>query len=81
MCGFCKNKDGSNKHLLYWQAEWFKRLEFKKFLLTWYHFFDRKAYWKWKKKQSSYINYRLLLEEDEGDEFDFGDIGDFFGKK
>jgi hypothetical protein len=41
MCRQCKHETGSTKHLLYWQAEWFKR-----FLTTWYHIINRKAYHK-----------------------------------
>jgi len=42
MCRKCKHKTGSTKHLLYWQAEWFKR-----FALTWWHIVNRRAYRTW----------------------------------
>lgn len=42
MCKKCNHKLGSTRHLLYWQAEWFKR-----FMLTWYHIINRRAYWNW----------------------------------
>lgn len=42
MCTQCGYENGSTKHLLYWQSEWFKR-----FITTWWHIINRKAYWKW----------------------------------
>ena len=55
MCNTCGYKNGSTKHLLYWQAEWLKR-----FLLTWWHIINRKAYWKWCEKNcKSFRNKKI----------------------
>lgn len=73
MCKVCGHKSGTTKHLLYWQAEWFKR-----FLLTWWHIINRKAYWKW-----YYLRYGVVLnskinkwisEIDEGFRMDLDEI-------
>lgn len=50
---------GSTKSLLYWQFEWLKR-----FLLTWYHIFNRKAYWNWKAQKKADQTMRLLKSKD-----------------
>ena len=68
MCRQCGSKNGTTYHLLYWQAEWFKR-----FLTTWWHIVNRRAYWKWYRRNcSSYrakkVN-KLMLEMNEGEEF------------
>ena len=65
MCNICGHENGTTMHLLYWQAEWLKR-----FLLTWWHIVNRKAYWKWCEKNC--VSYRkkkiksLALDIDEG---------------
>lgn len=65
MCDKCGYENGTTRHLLYWQAEWFKR-----FLTTWYHIVNRKAYWKWCEKNCSTYKKRripkLVLDIDEG---------------
>jgi len=42
MCKKCGYSFDSTRHLLFWQFEWLKR-----FLLTWYHIINRKAYRRW----------------------------------
>lgn len=73
MCGVCGYEDGTTKHLLYWQAEWFKR-----FVTTWWHIINRRAYWKWCEKNR--IAYRTkkvmqsILDIDEGLRMDLDEI-------
>jgi hypothetical protein len=62
-----KYKIGTTKSLLHWQGEWFKR-----FLLTWYHIVNRKAYWRWKLNKK--LNNKIGI--DEGFRFE---LDDFFG--
>lgn len=45
MCMKCGRSSDTTRHLLYWQFEWLKR-----FLLTWYHIVNRRAYRKWRNK-------------------------------
>ena len=47
MCNICGHKYGSTKHLLYWQKHFFFKKDVDKFLRTWYHIINRKAYVKW----------------------------------
>lgn len=76
MCSQCGSENGTTYHLLYWQAEWFKR-----FLTTWWHIINRRAYWKWCDKNC--LSYRrihkTLLQMDEGD--DFWNEEDFWGDR
>ena len=46
MCKKCGYPLDSTRHLLYWQFEWLKR-----FLLTWYHIFNRRACRRWLAKK------------------------------
>lgn len=62
MCRQCGYKNGDTMHLLYWQAEWFKR-----FLTTWWHIVNRRAYRKWR-KEKYYGDFIHTLKADIPDE-------------
>lgn len=73
MCNICGHENGTTMHLLYWQAEWLKR-----FLLTWWHIVNRKAYRKWYYKRygrriNPIIN-KWINEIDEGLRMDLDEI-------
>jgi hypothetical protein len=62
MCKKCGYKNGDTMHLLYWQAEWFKR-----FITTWWHIINRRAYHRWCKKNcNSFIRSLKTDIPDEG---------------
>jgi hypothetical protein len=62
MCKFCGYKYGSTKHQLYWLFI-FLFSDFKKFKLTFYHLFNRKAYRKWFNEYYYNSMIRLQLSE------------------
>jgi len=66
MCNKCKSSN-TTYHLLYWQAEWFKR-----FLYTWWHIINRRAYYRWRAKQQ--FNNVLRIPIDEGMRFEMEDL-------
>ena len=69
MCKKCGYKNGDTYHLLYWQAEWFKR-----FITAWWHIVNRKAYWKWCAKNRLSIIKNNKINIDEGFRFEFDDL-------
>lgn len=72
MCNTCGHGNGTTKHLLYWQSEWLKR-----FMLTWWHIVNRKAYWKWyhhKYQRPNPIINKWTNEVNEGLRMDLDEI-------
>lgn len=59
MCKICGHEEYSTRHLLWWQAEWFKR-----FWVTWWHIVNRKAYWKFLEKKGRHP-VQLFMREAE----------------
>ena len=63
MCTKCNYKYGSTKHLLYWAKYFFLKKDLDKFIRTWYHIINRKAYREWMnehyKQQHFLLGYKL----------------------
>lgn len=53
MCKIC-NRKTTTGHLLFWFFTWLVNFDFKKAGFTFYHIFNRKAYWKWREQQNHY---------------------------
>lgn len=66
MCNICKNPYGSNKHQIYWIKYFLFKRDFKKFIRSLYHFFNKKAYKKWMNKHyyRQHIYFGFLLCSD-----------------
>lgn len=73
MCKNCGNPYGSTKHLMYWQRFFFQRRDLDKFVRTWYHILNRKAYVKWfnsvYEKRALLISLELLKNSPDSDGF------------